>query len=289
MKRYIQHEFLKISHFVTREWHHPVHNHNHFELIFVHRGKGAHCLSGIHHPYREKSIFLLGPSDFHHFEVEEESVFTFLKFSEMYLHGIGQTELHTRWNIEMDQLLSRLRSTNQPLLNSEQEAERAGRIVNFIVDEWKTTGDETNETIFFLVQALLSIIYRNITIPALLGNKKYAEKITAIINYIHHHIYSPEEIQLEHLAEIFGYSRNYLGAYFKEQTGVSLRDYINEYKLHLVENRLNFSSLSLKEISHALGFTDISHLNKFFKGHRGISPSSFRKQLAQQQERASGE
>jgi AraC-like DNA-binding protein len=279
MKRYIQHEFLKISHFATREWQHPVHNHNHFEIIFVHRGKGAHCLSGIHHPYKEKSIFLLGPSDFHHFEVEEETLFTFLKFSEVYLNGIGQTELHTRWNLNMDQLLSRLRSNSHPLLATAEEAERACRIVNFIVEEWKTSGDETNETIFFLLQALLSVIYRNIATPVLPGNKKHSEKITAIINYIHHHIYSPELVQLEHLAATFGYSRNYLGAFFKEQTGVPLRDYINEYKLHLVENRLNFSSLSLKEISHTLGFTDISHLNKFFKSHRGMSPSAFRKQL----------
>lgn len=279
MKRYIQHEFLRISHFATREWQHPVHNHNHFEIIFVHRGKGAHCLSGIHYPYGDKSIFLLGPSDFHHFEVHEETVFTFLKFSDVYLNGIGQTELHTRWNLDMDQLLTRLRSNNHPLLATEEEAERACRIVNFIVEEWKTTGDETNETIFFLIQALLSVIYRNIASPVLPGNKKHSEKITAIINYIHRHIYSPEQVQLEHLAATFGYSRNYLGAFFKEQTGVPLRDYINEYKLHLVENRLNFSSLSLKEISHTLGFTDISHLNKFFKSHRGMSPSAFRKQL----------
>lgn len=285
MKRYIQHEFLKISHFVSREWHHPVHNHNHFEIIFVHRGSGVHCLSGIRYPYREKSIFLLGPSDFHHFEVEKETVFTFLKFSDVYLDGVGQTELHTRWNLDMDQLLSRLRNTNQPLLSSAQEAERAGRIVDLIVEEWKTNGDETNETIFFLIQALLSVVYRNIALPDMPGNKKHSEKITALINYIHHHIYSPEHTQLEHLADTFGYSRNYLGAFFKEQTGVSLRDYINEYKLHLVENRLNFSSLSLKEISHALGFTDISHLNKFFKGHKGISPSAFRKQVTRQREK----
>ncbi|WP_298738706.1 AraC family transcriptional regulator [uncultured Chitinophaga sp.] len=279
MKRYIQHEFLKISHFATCEWQHPVHNHNHFEIVFVHRGKGAHCLSGIHYPYKDKSIFLLGPSDFHHFEVEEETVFTFLKFSAIYLNGIGQTELHTRWNLDMDQLLTRLRRNDHPLLATEAEAERACRIVNFIVEEWKTSGEETNETIFFLIQALLSVMYRNITTAVLPGNKKHSEKISAILQYIHHHIYSPELVQLEHLATTFGYSRNYLGAFFKEQTGVPLRDYINEYKLHLVENRLNFSSLSLKEISHTLGFTDISHLNKFFKTHRGMSPSAFRKQL----------
>jgi AraC-like DNA-binding protein len=57
---------------------------------------------------------------------------------------------------------------------------------------------------------------------------------------------------------------------------MTLRDYVNQYKLHIMENRLQYSSLSIKEISDELGFTDLSHFNKFFKSHKGMSPSAFR-------------
>ncbi|RHJ74332.1 AraC family transcriptional regulator, partial [Parabacteroides sp. AM08-6] len=37
------------------------------------------------------------------------------------------------------------------------------------------------------------------------------------------------------------------------------------------------SQMRICEIVEELGFTDESHLNKFFKKYRGCSPSNFRK------------
>jgi AraC-like DNA-binding protein len=279
VKRYIQHEFLKVSHFAANEWHHPVHNHNHFEIIFVHRGKGSHCLSGMHHPYSGKSLFLLAPCDFHHFTIEEETEFTFLKFTNVYLNGVGNIQVQQRWNQEMDHLLIQTRRRS-PLPESGADLKKIDQLVWLIVEEWNQTKNETNEAIFFLIQALLSIIRRNMQIPLSQGKQKHSEKITGILNYLHQHIYSAEHIQLEQLAGTFGYSKHYLGIFFKEQTGVTLRDYVNQYKLHLIENRLQYSSLSIKEISNELGFTDLSHFNKFFKSHKRVSPSAFRGGIA---------
>src|SRR5882757_8819459 len=111
----------------------------------------------------------------------------------------------------------------------------------------------SSETIFFLMQALLSLIRRNIQDRLPHGSPQHAEKAGAIINYLHRHIYSPGFTQLEHLAEKFGYSRHYLGIFFKEQTGIPLRDYVSRYKLHLIEHQLQYSSHSIKEISNELG------------------------------------
>ncbi|MDJ1467638.1 AraC family transcriptional regulator [Cytophagaceae bacterium DM2B3-1] len=279
MKRYIQHELLKISSFTTQEWVHPVHNHNHFEIIFVHKGKGVHCLSGMKYIYQSKSLFLLAPCDFHHFEVQEETEFTFLKFTNVYLHGMGNTLLQSQWNQHMDQLLIYVRHQPLPVIKNVQDAEQLENILRLIVKEWKTSQHELNETIFFLIQAFLSIVKRNIQIPPAPPASKHSAKITEIIHYIHQHIYSVDQTQVKHLAERFGYSRHYLGIFFKEQTGRTLRDYVNEYKLHLIENRLRYSSFSIKEISDELGFTDMSHIHKFFKSYRGINISEYRNQL----------
>jgi AraC-like DNA-binding protein len=276
MKRYIQHGFLKISHFTAREWQHPVHNHNHFEIIFVHRGKGLHCLSGTKHAYSGKSLFLLAPCDFHHFSIEEETEFTFLKFTSVYPEGMGNHAAAQHWNEDMDQLLIQARRQHLPMLNSEAAAEKTDQLIRLIVKEWEETKNETNETIFFLIQALLSLIRRSIPAAIPAGKQKHSEKISGILNYLHHNICSAGHLQLDHLAQTFGYSKHYLGIFFKEQAGVSLRDYINQYRLHLAENRLQYSSLSVKEISNELGFTDLSHFNKFFNKQKGVSPSGFR-------------
>lgn len=271
MKRYIQHEYLKVSHFTTAEWEHPVHNHNHFELIFIHKGGGTHCVSGMNIPYTGPCLFLLAPCDAHHFEITAPTTFTFIKFTNVYLHGSGNMRLQQSWNQELDQLLLQARQKRMITEN----IHRMEPLIRLVAAEWK----ENSDTVFFLLQALFTMI-RQVTeheLPS--AAPKSGARVTHILNYIHEHIHQAGDIQVEQLAERFGYSKHYLGAFFKEQTGSTLRDYMNQYKLQLLENRLHYSVFSLKEISHELGFNDQSHLNKFFRRYHHMSPSAYREQV----------
>lgn len=269
MKRYIQHEYLKIAHFTASEWQHPVHNHNHFELIFIHSGSGMHCIAGMHYPYTGPCLFLLAPCDAHHFEIATPTTFSFIKFTNVYLHGIGNLRLQQSLNQELDKLLLQAREKRA----FTEGAGRMEQLIHLIRMEWQDTKQENNETIFFLLQALFTMIKKAGAGEQLPAAPKSGARVTAILNYIHEHIH---EVQVEQLADVFGYSKHYLGAFFKEQTGSTLRDYVNRYKLHLVENRLRYSDFSLKEIGYELGFSDQSHLNKFFRRYHGVSPSGYR-------------
>jgi AraC-like DNA-binding protein len=257
------------------EWPHPLHNHNHFELIFIHAGSGFHNLSGIRHPYTEKSIFMLAPADYHCFEIATPTTFTFIKFTNVYMTQVGHLPEEHRWNRHMDELLICSRRQQFPLLKSAADADKTDALLKLLVAEWQETKNETSETIFFLLQTVLSILRRNVHEPFHTGTKQ-DEKLTAMLHYIHQHIYETELVRQEHLATLFGFSKRHLGAFFREHAGVALRDYINRYKLHIIENRLKYSSLSLKEISQELGFTDLSHFNKFFRSYHSDNPSIYR-------------
>jgi YesN/AraC family two-component response regulator len=274
MKKYIQNEFLKISHFKAKEWQHPVHNHNHFEIIFVHSGEGTHCLSGIKYPYTANQLFLLAPSDFHHFEIRKETTFTFIKFTNMYFKSFDNSEVLTG-NIET--LFIQSGKQNLPLIKSKADAEKIASLVTLIADEWKETKIESKAAIYFMLNTVISIVKRNLEIFTLVPERVNA-KITAVLNYVHQHIFSTELIQAEHLAAAFGYSKYYIGVFFKNEVGISLRDYVNQYRLQLIKFRLKSGSYSIKEISNQFGFTDLSHFNKFFRTHATITPSEFRKQ-----------
>lgn len=271
MKRYIQHEYLKVSHFTSSEWEHPVHNHNHFELIFIHKGSGTHCISGMNIPYTGPCLFLLAPCDAHHFDIKAPTTFTFIKFTNVYLHGSGNMRLQQSWNQELDQLLLQARQKKMITEN----IHRMEPLIRLVAAEWKESGD----TVFFLLQALFTMIRQVTEYELPEQGPKNGARVTHILNYIHEHIHQAGDIQVEQLAELFGFSRHYLGAFFKEQTGSTLRDYVNQYKLQLLENRLQYSVFSLKEISHELGFNDQSHLNKFFRRYHSISPSAYREQV----------
>jgi AraC-like DNA-binding protein len=84
-------------------------------------------------------------------------------------------------------------------------------------------------------------------------------------------------LRIEHLAEQFHYSPSYLSIYFKKQVGEPLQQYILKYRLKLVADRLQYSNMSISEITYEFGFTDESHLHKLFKKYYGVSPSDYRK------------
>jgi AraC-like DNA-binding protein len=98
-----------------------------------------------------------------------------------------------------------------------------------------------------------------------------------LVQYIHSNIYNPEKLKAESIASHFNISLNYISEFFKKHTGENLQQYIINYKLSLVEIRLQHSDMRLNEIAYELGFTDESHLTRIFKKYKGINPAEYRK------------
>ncbi|MCE7068173.1 AraC family transcriptional regulator [Dyadobacter sp. CY326] len=166
-------------------------------------------------------------------------------------------------------------------MKTESAKARMDSLMRLTVSDWKDRKNEASETLFFLVQTILAMIKQNISPNLPEARRKNVDKISQIIQYIHQNIYATEKTQASHLATVFGLSKHYFGIFFKEQTGFTLGNYVARNKLHLIENRLRYSYFSIKEISNELGFTDLSHFNKFVKLHLGQTPSAFREQVSQ--------
>jgi AraC-like DNA-binding protein len=132
-----------------------------------------------------------------------------------------------------------------------------------------------------IVNTIIMVIARNIQLqmPEQPKHPAKHEASLNILHYIHENIYSPEKLRAEQIAANFNISPTYLSEYFKRNNGDSLQQYITQYKLKLVEARLQYSSMRVGEIADELGFTDESHLNRMFKKYRGVNPSAYRKEL----------
>ncbi len=63
---------------------------------------------------------------------------------------------------------------------------------------------------------------------------------------------------------------------FREDTGVTLYDYIMQEKLDLAKNLLTFTDYSYSDISSYLGFSSQSHLGKVFKNATGLTLMQYR-------------
>lgn len=62
------------------------------------------------------------------------------------------------------------------------------------------------------------------------------------------------------------------------ETGKKASDYIDDMLMMEIKALLKHSMLNVSEIAYQLDFSDPSHLNKFFKKKKGMTPQQYRKQ-----------
>ena len=95
-----------------------------------------------------------------------------------------------------------------------------------------------------------------------------------ILSYITDHISSP--LTIEEISEHFHYSSDYIAKIFRQQFGVTIKQYIIEKKLSVAKRLLTTSDISVKQVGQAVGFTDSVLFEKFFKYHVKMTPKKYR-------------
>lgn len=98
--------------------------------------------------------------------------------------------------------------------------------------------------------------------------------IYSIQDYIYHHLNS--RIDLSDLSKQLNYSKNYLCATFKKETGKTIVQYTNELKIYEAQNQIIFSKKNLAEIATSLGYSSQSYFCKTFKQYTKLSPKQYR-------------
>jgi AraC family transcriptional activator of pobA len=86
---------------------------------------------------------------------------------------------------------------------------------------------------------------------------------------------------LDHYAVQLGISVAHLNAICRELSGRSALQLIHERLMLEARRELIYTSMTIKEISELLGFTDPAYFTRFFKRQMGMSPKDFRYQSSQ--------
>jgi two-component system response regulator YesN len=95
-----------------------------------------------------------------------------------------------------------------------------------------------------------------------------------ILNYIHAN-YSGN-LTMADVAERFCFHPNYFSGAFHEMIGVSFSDYVTSLRLREAVRLLQESSLSIRVIAEAVGYTSQSYFQRVFKKEVGITPMEYR-------------
>jgi AraC-like DNA-binding protein len=273
--RFIQHDALFIRHFTAKTWPFELHSHNHFELVFIHSGEGYHFLNDEKYDYKGPCVFLLTPADHHIFDIIAETQFSILKFTNVFLSGGRPSASEPDW----DSILNNLRNAcrdHDGLSKYAGALDNVSQLILLIVKEWGVRPLSGSEVILHLMRGVISILRQALEDKLQDQFNATNEDSTRLLHYIHQHIHDPAKLQSAAIAASLNFTKGRLQFLFRQQIGTTVKDYINDYKCRLIENRLLFSSVTIKEIANEFGFTDLSHLNKFFRKLKGVSPRNFR-------------
>lgn len=245
------------------------HGHNFFELAYIRSGTGRHILNYSSTVYHTGQLYLITPDDTHHFEIDTETEFLFLKFNHIFLKksNFGTDSLK-----HLEYILQNANRHHGCILKNYADKDFVKPLVEAIHREVTASDFYNEDLIRQLVYTLVIIVARNIAkfLPVYVADTT-EEKVVGILQYIEQNIYDPKKLRAEHISDMFTVSTSYVGRYFKKHTNDTLQGYISKYKVNLIEHRIKYSDKRINEIANEFGFTDVSHLNKFFKKQKGYS------------------
>ncbi len=249
-------------------------------LVYLLEGKGTVQYDAQEIPFQKGKLFLIPFDTLYNFQSEERSRFLVVECPQALITQIRleADRIETCDNMhKLTYITHHFHAKAGCVFRDEEDGRFAAQLLQGIAREY----DRGNHEYLIVRQSLsilLTLVARNLIQGDFdeLGENKKVQDVMKMITYVQQHIAHRERLSIESLARTFGMAKSYLGEYFKKQVGISLQEYIVDYKLKLVEIRLKHSTMRLKEIAFELDFNDESHLSKLFKKYKGVTPSTYR-------------
>ena len=88
-----------------------------------------------------------------------------------------------------------------------------------------------------------------------------------------------QDLSLRSLAENLNISAGYLSTLFRQETGKTVTDYVNERRAAHAAGLLRGSTLQVQTVAQYCGIPDVNYFSKIFKRYYGATPREYRKQL----------
>lgn len=97
-----------------------------------------------------------------------------------------------------------------------------------------------------------------------------------IMDYVNAHLTDP--LSIDSIAAFVHISKFHMCKRFKQETGITIGNYIRIQRLYLAKKQLAETKKPISTIAMDCGFTDLAHFTKFFRANIKMTPSAYRKQ-----------
>ncbi|MCR5400942.1 MAG: AraC family transcriptional regulator [Treponema sp.] len=262
----------------------PLHWHEEFEIILVTFGKAVFTVNGKRYVAKKNDILLIPPESIHSIERHFEDFVEYFNI----LFTFSLLEENSESHCTRRYFSKFLDAGNFRTIQIEENTSLHQKLF-LPVQDLIQHREETFSGYELMIKSRLFEIFHNLAQENLKENasslesssdssisKKNTEKIKKILSFTAEHFSEP--ITIQDAASICSVSESRFMGLFKQQTGMSYIQYLNNYRLEAAAEELSDSirtKKSVTEIALQNGFENISYFIRAFRAKFDCTPKEY--------------
>jgi len=259
----------------------PLFRANYFSFVFVKNARGSYTLDDKVYPTEPGTIYFTNPGHIKGFAIDI--------LEECYI--ITLTEAFLKENVHpnvFDEFPFMLAETVPPSVLSPTEFAAFESLYLQIYQEYQKESAYKHRILGNLFVVLLLKIKEQFwdDYNPLEEGDRSSQIVQQFKRSLENHYRALSEGQLEYHNQVQDYATeqglhpNYLSHVIKSKTGKSVNAWISEKTISEAQGLLRNTSLTAKQVSQRLGFSEATHFSSYFKKHTGLTPGGYRKSTA---------
>lgn len=251
------------------------HKQKEIEISYVLEGSVRVCLLSEEHLLRAGDSFIILPGMFHSIQpvADEPGRYFTLIFDPCLLTGFSGSFFEQSF---YSPAISTAKGYHCISVNPDAPACHEIHRQLFCIYGHENAGDELAMLdIQRRLQDIWLLLARHIfPLSAAAARRHEDSRILAMLEYLRTHY--AEKFSLDAMAEHHHISRGECCRYFKKMMGMTITEFLLDYRLSKAAERLTLSGMSITSIAHASGFHSASNFSEEFKKKTGQTPSEYR-------------
>jgi len=142
-----------------------------------------------------------------------------------------------------------------------------------IVNAYQFPDDIRQQVVIGLLGAVCTIISHQLSVQ---GQSTEPRRVMEIKHLIYAR-YHDSSLSVKLIAELIGYSSDYLSYLFHKETGTTLNSFITKVRIDKAKELLRETTYTISEVAWSCGFNSLSYFSKLFSAKVGVSPKLYRK------------
>lgn len=249
---------LKLQRSMYADWYNT-YWHEQLEIIYFQQGDGTFVMGGKEYNITPGDIYVINCNDLHTFKTETST----LNFS-------ITIDLSFFDNVEYEYILF------QPYIKDDKFLQS---VFEEVFEEYFAEKESWDMAVMGKVYKLVTYLIRSYRQDTL-SQKDYdsrnlkLKRLQEVLEYISLH-YS-EKISTSDVSEVFHINKYYLCKTFKEETGQTPIEYMNDFRVKRSLPLLKSTTESIAGIAETVGFEDANYFSRIFKKIMHMSPMQYR-------------